>query len=127
MKNKYGKHSYTKTRPKNHSGYITLFQMAGWTLENALVTIQSPPSIPFLVLLSKDGLCLGDICFAKIPMTLSMWMVSMMVLERWIANGSFNPEHMAEGEYSHSTAILIILHPNKQGTVLKCTSVGLII
>ena len=49
------------------------------------------------------------------------------VLERWIANGSFNLECMAEGEYSCSTTILIILNPNKQGTVLKCMSIGLIV
>ena len=59
--------------------------MVGWTFENALVAIQSPPSIPFSVLLSIDGLHLGDICFTKIQMTLDMRTVSMMVLERWIA------------------------------------------
>ena len=101
--------------------------MEGWTFKNALVAIQSPPSIPFSVLLSTDGLCLGDVCFAKIQMTLRMQTVSIMVLERWIVNGSFNPDHMAEGEYSHSTAIFIILNPNKQGTGLKCMIVGLII
>ena len=95
--------------------------------ENALATIQSPPSIPFLVLLSTDGLRLGDICFAKIQTTLRMRTVSITVLERWIANGSFNLDRMAEGEYSRSTAILIILIPNKQGTGLKCMSVGLIV
>ena len=46
--------------------------MVGWTFENALAAIQSPPSIPFPVLLSMDGLRLGDICFAKIQMTLCM-------------------------------------------------------
>ena len=88
--------------------------MVGWTFENALVAIQSPRSIPFSVLLSMDGLCLGDICFAKIQTTLHMQTVSITVLERWIADGSFNPECMAEGNYSHSTAILILLNPNKQ-------------
>ena len=62
--------------------------------ENTLVAIQSPSSIPFSVLLSMDGLRLVDICFAKIQMTLRMRTVSMMVLERWIANGSFNPEQL---------------------------------
>ena len=71
--------------------------MVGWTFENALAAIQSPPSIPFLVLLSIDGLCLRDICFTKIQMTLHMQNVSITVLERWIVNGSFNLEHMAEG------------------------------
>ena len=34
---------------------------------------------------------------------------------------------MDEGDYSHSTTILIILNPNKQGTVLKSVSIGLIV
>ena len=101
--------------------------MAGWTFEDALVAIQSPSSIPFLVLLSMDSLCLGDICFAKIQTTLHIQTVSIMVLERWIVNGSFNPDCMSEGEYSCYTAILIMLNPNKQGTGLKCASVGLIV
>ena len=106
---------------------FVLFQMAGWTFENTLAAIQSPSSIPFSVLLSVDGLCLGDIRFTKIQTTLHMRTVSITVLDRWIANRSLNLEHMAEGNYSCSTAILIILNPNKQGTALKCTSVGLIV
>ena len=101
--------------------------MAGWTFENALVAIQSPPSIPFSVLLSTDGLHLGDIHFAKIQTTLRMRTVSISVLETWIANGSFNPDCMAEGKYSHSTTILTILNPNDQGTRLKCASIRLIV
>ena len=101
--------------------------MAGWTFEKALAAIQSPPSIPFSVLLSMDGLCLGDIRCAKIQTTLHMWTVSILVLETWIVNGSFNPDRMAEGKYSHSTTILIILNSNNQGTGLKCVSVGLIV
>ena len=62
-----------------------LFQMAGWMFENALAAIQSPPSIPFSVLLSTDGLHLGDIRFTKIQTTLHMQTVSITVLERWIA------------------------------------------
>ena len=107
--------------------FCVLFQMVGWTFENALAAIQSPPSIPFSVLLSMDGLRLGDIRFTKIQMTLRMQTVSITVLERWIVSGHFNPECMAEGDYSRSTAILIILNPNKQGTALKCASIGLIV
>ena len=84
-------------------------------------------SIPFPILLSTDGLCLGDIHFTKIQMTLHMWTVSISVLERWIVNGSFNPERMAEGDYSQPTTLLIFLNPNKEGTALKSTSIGLIV
>ena len=49
------------------------------------------------------------------------------VLEKWIEGGSFNPERMAEGDYSHSTAILIVLNPNVQGTALESACIGLIV
>ena len=101
--------------------------MAGWTFENALAAIQSPPSIPSWVLLSADGLCLGDICFTKIRTTMRMRTVSITVLERRVVNESFNPECMAEGYYSHSTTILIVLNLNKQDRVLLSASVGLVV
>ena len=56
-----------------------------------------------------------------------MQTVSITVLEKWVADGSFNLEHMAEGDYSCSTAILILLNPNKEGTALKSANVGLIV
>ena len=101
--------------------------MAGWTFEDALVAIQSPHSIPISVQLSADGLRLGDICFTKIQTTLHMQTIPIAVLEKWVVDGSFNPERMAEGDYSHSTAILILLNPNKEGTALESTSIRLII
>ena len=82
--------------------------MSGWSFEDALVAIQSPASIPFLVLLSKDGICLGDVHFAKVHTTLHMWSVSIPTLERWIDGGKFNPNRKAEDEYSCSTGILVI-------------------
>ena len=83
-------------------------------------------STPYLSL-SMDGIRLGDIRFAKIQITLRMRTVSITVLERWIENGKCNPDRKAEGKYSRSTAILVILNPNNQGTGLKCVSVGLIV
>ena len=101
--------------------------MSGWSFEDALVAIQSPASIPFLVLLSMDGICLGDVCFAKVQTTLCMWSVSIPTLERWIEGRKFNPNRKARDEYSHSTSILVILNPNNQDTGLKCMSIRLII
>ena len=40
---------------------------------------------------SVDGICLGDICFAKICTTLWMHAVSLAVLKKWIENGNFKP------------------------------------
>ena len=95
--------------------------------EDTLASLQRPHSIPISVQLSADGLHLGDIRFAKIQTTLRMWTVPITVLEKWVADGSFNLDCMAEGDYSHSTAILILLNPNKEGTGLERASVGLIV
>ena len=56
-----------------------------------------------------------------------MCAVPIAILEKWVENGSFNPECMAEGDYSHSTAILIVLSPNMQGTALESVSIGLVV
>ena len=101
--------------------------MADWTFKNALAAIQSPSSIPFTILLSRDGLHLGDIHFAKIQTTLGMWTVMVSVLERQVESRHFNPEHRSLEDFSHSTAILIVLTPNQHGTALDYASVGLII
>ena len=61
---------------------LALFQMAGWSFEHTLAAIQCPASIPYSILLSMDGICLGDIRFAKIQNTLHMRTVSIAVLER---------------------------------------------
>ena len=101
--------------------------MADWTFEKALAVIKSPPSIPFDTLLSPVGLCLGDIRFAKIQTNLRMRTVAIAVLEEWISNGSFIPHHKPDEDCSRTTAILIILTSNTQGTRLTYVSIGLII
>ena len=101
--------------------------MADWTFEKALAAIKSPPSIPFDTLLSPVGLRLGDIHFAKIQTNLHMWTIAIAILEEWISNGSFNLHHKPNEDCSRTTAILIILTPNTQGTGLTYASVGLII
>ena len=50
-----------------------------------------------------------------------------MTLERWVESGHFNLECMSPDDCSCSTAILIVLTHNKQGTVLTYVSVGLIV
>ena len=53
--------------------------------------------------------------------------VPLTILEKWVENGSFNPEHMAEGDYSCSMAILVILSPNAHGTAIESACIGLVI
>ena len=91
------------------------------------MAIQSLPSIPASVLQSVDGLHLGDIHFAKIQITLRMHAMLLAILEKWVEDGKFNPERMAESDYSCSTAILVALSPNTQGTALESAGIGLII
>ena len=101
--------------------------MEGWTFEDALATIQSPVSIPVSILQGKDGLRLGDIPFAKILTTLRMRTIALEVLEKWLVDGSFNLEGMADGDYSPTTTLLILLNTNPEGTTLESTSIRLIV
>ena len=93
--------------------------MVDWTFEDALTAIQSPPSIPTSVLQSADGIHLGDVCLHEDPhypadaCTLTLAGSS----EKWVENGSFNPEHMAEADYSRSMAILLTLYPDAFGAM----------
>ena len=77
--------------------------------------------------MSPDGLHLGDIRFAKIQTNLHMRTIAIAVLEEWISNGSFNLAHKLDEDCNHTTAILIVLTPNTQGTALTYASVGLIV
>ena len=80
--------------------------MADWTFEDVLAAIQSLPSIPTSVLQSVDRIHLGDIRFVKMHTTLQMCTVPLTILEKWVENRSFNPEHMVEGDYSCSTSYI---------------------
>ena len=109
------------------SDFHFLLKMADWTFEDVLTAIQSLPSIPTSVLQSADGICLGDICFAKIHTTLWMCAVLLTILEKWVENGSFNPEHMVEADYSHSMAILLALCPDAWCNDIESVGIGLIV
>ena len=69
----------------------------------------------------------GDAHFAKICTTLQMRTVLLVILEKWVENGSFNPEHMAEADYSHSTAILLALYPDALLNDLESMGIKLIV
>ena len=101
--------------------------MTDWTFEDALAAIQSPPSIPTSVLQSAEGLHFGDIHFVKIQTTLWMHVMSLVLLEKWIDCGSFNPEHKADGDYSHSTAILLTLIPDIQLKDIESMGIRLVV
>ena len=101
--------------------------MADWAFEDVLAAIQSPPSIPTLVLQSADGIRLGDVRFAKICTTLQMHTVSLRVLEKWVEKWELNPENMAEANYSHSMAILLALYPDTQLNDIESMGIGLIV
>ena len=53
--------------------------------------------------------------------------VNHALLERLIANGSFNPEHMAESDYSHSTAILLAFIPDAKLKDIERVGIGLVV
>ena len=56
--------------------------MVDWTFKDALMAIQSLPSILASVLQSMDDLHLGDIHFAKIQTTLWIHAVPLTILEK---------------------------------------------
>ena len=101
--------------------------MADWTFRQALSTIKSPPSIPISVLESSAGLHLGDIHFAELCTTLRMCTVSLALLERLIADESFNPEHMAKSDYSHNTAVLLMFIPDANLKDIERVGIGLVV
>ena len=84
-----------------------LLQMADWTFKQALAAIWSPSSIPASVLDSQAGLCLGNICFVELCMTLRMCTISFKHFEQLLTGGSFNSKCKVVEDYSHSTAILL--------------------
>ena len=107
--------------------FFFLLKMVDWTFSEALAAINSPPLIPTSVLETPDGLCLGDVCFAKICTTIWMRAVSLMTLEKLVVNGAFNPEHIIDGDHSHSTAILLALSPSAQLKHVESVGIGLVV
>ena len=93
--------------------------MADYTFDG-LTAIQSLPSIPTSVLQSADGIHLGDVHFAQIHTTLWMCTMLLAVLKKWVENGGFNPKYMVEADYSHSTAILLMLYPDTLLNDIEC-------
>ena len=104
-----------------------ILKMVDWIFENALAAINSLPSIPTSVLESADGLRLGDVCFVKIHTTLWMHAVSLALLKKLVANGGFNLECKANGDYSHSTAILLTLNPDAQLKDIESMGIRLVV
>ena len=101
--------------------------MVDWTFSDVLATIKSLPSIPTSVLESPDGLHLGYIHFAEIHTTLWMCVVSTTLLEKLVADGCFNLECKAHGDYSHSTALLLAFIPNTQQKDIERLGIRLIV
>ena len=63
----------------------------------------------------------------KICTTLQMCTMLLVVLEKWVENGSFNPEHMVEANYSCSMAILLTLYPDALLNDIESVGIGLIV
>ena len=73
-----------------------LFKMADWTFEDALMAIQSLPSILTSILQSAWMVSAwGTYAVLRFRPTLRMHTVPIAVLEKWVEGRSFNPEHMA--------------------------------
>ena len=53
--------------------------------------------------------------------------VSLAVLKKWIENGNFNPENMAEADYGRSTAIMVALYPDVLLNDIEGMGIGMIV
>ena len=56
-----------------------------------------------------------------------MHTVSLTLLEKLVAGGCFNPECKADGDYSCSTAILLMLTPDAQLKEIESMGIGLVV
>ena len=56
-----------------------------------------------------------------------MHAVALAVLEKWVENEGFNPECMADADYSCSTTILLALTPDAQLNGIESMGIGLIV
>ena len=63
----------------------------------------------------------------KIHSTHQIPAMPLAILEKWVENGSFNPEPMVEGDYSHSMAILLALNPDTRCKDIESVGMGLIV
>ena len=69
----------------------------------------------------------GMFTLPRFRTTLWMCAMSLMLLEKLVDNGGFNPEHMADGDYSHSTAILLALTPDAQLKDIESMGIRLVV
>ena len=49
------------------------------------------------------------------------------LLEKLVADGCFNLEHKPNGDYSHSTAILLVFTPDAQLKDIESMGIGLVV
>ena len=104
-----------------------LIQMATWSFRDALEELELRRQFDESMLKSEVGLRLGDICFAEIQTTIKMRAVRFSTFLHYIADGSFNPDHMAPHCCSQTTAILIAFLPDWHLQDIESVGIGCVI
>ena len=101
--------------------------MATWSFRDALGELEHRKQFNESMLRSEVGLRLGDIRFAEIQPTIKMRAVRLGTFLRYVADGSFNPDHLAPHCCSQTTAILIALLPDRHLQDIESVGIGCVI
>ena len=104
-----------------------LIQMAMWSFRDALEELELRRQFNESMLKSEVGLRLGDIHFAEIQTTIKMRAVRFSTFLRYIADGSFNPDHLAPHCCSQTTAILLAFLPDRNIQDIESIGIGCVI
>ena len=94
--------------------------------QDLLVHLQSPESIPEHILWSQEGLCFGDIWFMPAQWTLKMQCLGLMDFDALIDQNAFQPPGTPASSVSHTTALLLIFHPDADLNDIGCINIGLV-
>ena len=125
----YTLHTTFSVSPRRNflSNSLILIQMATWSFRDALEELELRRQFNELMLKSEVGLCLGDIRSAELQTTIKMCTVRLSTFLRYIADGAFNPDHMAPHCCSQTTAILIAFLPDQHLQDIESVGIGCVI
>ena len=101
--------------------------MATWSFRDALEELEVRRLFDESMLQSATGLCLGDIRFAEIQMSIKMCTVWFSTFLHYAEKGFFNPDNLAPHCCSQTTAILLAFIPNRRLEDIESVGIGNVI
>ena len=107
--------------------FLLHIAMAMINFDTLLNCLQSSHSLPEEILISQEGLCFRDICFALPQCTLNMQHVSLMYQRSLISDNCFQPEGMPSDAVSSSTAILVVFLSDAKHMTIQHVHLSLVV